>query len=173
MYTWTYGHEKEAKMDTAATALIKGIDIEEIVEALDSFYCYNLVVFHYSRAVENRLEGQAFFLLGDELEEHAAGPSLEAAKKLADRIGELGGVVTADPTLLVERSPLGAFSMPESSSDVGVILGHVLGQIRTIIGAYGAFLERVRGRDEISHRLVLHLLEEQVRLESEIEAALA
>jgi hypothetical protein len=34
MYTWTYGHEKEAKMDTAATALIKGIDIEEIVEAL-------------------------------------------------------------------------------------------------------------------------------------------
>ncbi len=63
--------------------------------------------------------------------------------------------------------------MPQSSSDVGVILGHVLGQVRTIIGEYGAFLDRVRGRDEISHRLVLHLLKEQVTLESEIEAALA
>ncbi len=165
--------EKEAKMDTAATALIKGIDIEENVEALDGCYCYNLVVFHYTRALENRLEGQASILLGHELEEHAAGPSLEAAKRLADRIGELGGAVTADPTHLVQNSPLGEFSMPESTRDVGVILGHALGQIRTIIGEYGAFLERVRGRDEISHRLVLDLLEEQVTLESEIEAALA
>ncbi len=47
-------------MGMAGTALIKGIGVEEIVEALDGFYCYNLVVFHYSRAVENRLEGQAF-----------------------------------------------------------------------------------------------------------------
>jgi hypothetical protein len=41
-----YKRQKEAKMETAATALIKGIGIEEIVEALDSFYCYNLVAFH-------------------------------------------------------------------------------------------------------------------------------
>jgi ferritin-like protein len=167
-----YKRQKEAKMETAATALIKGIGIEEIVEALDSFYCYNLVAFHYSRAVENRLEGQASFLLGDELEE-VAGQSLQAAKKLADRIGELGGVVRADPTLLVRNSPLGEYSIPDSTRDVGVILGHALGRICTIIGEYGAFLEQVRGRDEISHRLVLDLLKEQVRRESEIEAALA
>ena len=158
-------------MGKAGVGLIKGIDIEEIVDMLDSYYCYNLVVMHFSHALRNRLEGQAAFLLGDELEENAE-QGLKAAKKLADRIGDLGGVVSADPTQFVERSPLEEFSLPDSNSEVGVILGFVLERIRMIIGEYGAFLERVRGRDEISHLLVLDLLKEQVARESEIEAAL-
>jgi len=158
-------------MGKAGVGLIKGIDVEEIVDTLDSYYCYNLVVMHFSHALRNRLEGQAAFLLGDELEENAE-QGLKAAKKLADRIGDLGGVVSADPTQFVERSPLETFSLPDSNSEVGVILGFVLERIRMIIGEYGAFLERVRGRDEISHLLVLDLLKEQVARESEIEAAL-
>ena len=158
-------------MGKAGVGLIKGIDVEEIVDTLDSYYCYSLVVMHFSHALRNRLEGQAAFLLGDELEENAE-QGLKAAKKLADRIGDLGGVVSADPTQFVERSPLEEFSLPDSNSEVGVILGFVLERIRMIIGEYGAFLERVRGRDEISHLLVLDLLKEQVARESEIEAAL-
>ena len=158
-------------MGEAGVGLIKGIDVEEIVDTLDSYYCYNLVAMHFSQALRNRLEGQAAFLLGDELEENAE-QGLKAAKKLADRIGDLGGVVSADPTQFVERSPLEEFSLPDSNSEVGVILGFVLERIRMIIGEYGAFLERVRGRDEISHLLVLDLLKEQVARESEIEAAL-
>ena len=158
-------------MGKAGVGLIKGIDVEEIVDTLDSYYCYNLVAMHFSHALRNRLEGQAAFLLGDELEENAE-QGLKAAKKLADRIGDLGGVVSADPTQFIERSPLEEFSLPDSNSEVGVILGFVLERIRMIIGEYGAFLERVRGRDEISHLLVLDLLKEQVARESEIEAAL-
>ena len=158
-------------MGKAGVGLIDGIDVEEIVDTLDSYYCYNLVVMHFSHALRNRLEGQAAFLLGDELEENAE-QGHKAAKKLADRIGDLGGVVSADPTQFVERSPLEEFSLPNSNSEVCVILSFVLERIRMIIGEYGAFLERVRGRDEISHLLVLDLLKEQVARESEIEAAL-
>ena len=158
-------------MGKAGIGLIKGIDIEEIVDRLDSYYCYNLVVMHFSYALHNRSEGQAAYLLGDELEENAE-QSLKAARKLADRIGDLGGEVTADPTLFVERSPLEEFSLPASNSEVGIILGFVLERIRMIIGEYAAFLERVRERDEISHLLVLELLKEQVAREAEIEAAL-
>jgi len=129
------------------------------------------VVMHFSHALHNRLEGQTAFLLGDELEENAE-QSLKAARKLADRIGDLGGEVTADPTHFVERSLLREFSLPASNSEVGNILGFVLERIRMIIGEYAAFLERARGRDEISHLLVLDLLKEQVARESEIEAAL-
>jgi ferritin-like protein len=158
-------------MGKAGVGLIKGIDVEEIVDRLDSYYCYNLVVMHFSYALHNRLEGQAAYLLGNELEENAE-QSLKAARKLADRIGELDGAVSADPTLFVERSPLGEFSLPASNSEVGVILGFVVERIRMIIGEYEAFLERVRGRDEISYLLVLDLLKEQVAREAEIEAAL-
>jgi hypothetical protein len=108
---------------------------------------------HFSQALGNRPEGQASFLLVDELE-GVAEAALQAAKKLADRIGELRGAVTAYPALLVERSPLPEFSLPESNSEMGVTLGHVLERVRIIIGEYGAFLEEGRGRDELSHRLV-------------------
>ena len=50
-------------MGKAGVGLIKGIDVEEIVDTLDSYYCYNLVVMHFSHALHNRLEGQAAFLL--------------------------------------------------------------------------------------------------------------
>jgi len=101
---------------------------------------------HFSYALHNHLEGQAAFILGDELDEIAV-QSLEAARKLADRIGELGGEVTADPTQFVERSPLGEFSLPASKSEVGIILSFVLERICMIIREYKAFLKRVRGRD--------------------------
>jgi len=159
-------------METVGAALLKGVDVEEVVEKLDSFYCYNMVVVQFCRAMENRLEGQTSFVLGDELEE-VAEEALRAAKRLSERIGELGGEITADPSFWIERSPLPAFSMPESNSEVGVILEHVYERVRTIAREYGDFLGRVKERDELSHRLILRLLAEQVARASELEAALA
>ena len=46
-------------MGRAGNSLIKGIDIEEIIDALDSFHAQSWVVVHFSLALKNRLEGQA------------------------------------------------------------------------------------------------------------------
>jgi ferritin-like protein len=151
--------------------LVRDVDVEEVIRALDSFYCYNLVVMHWAEAVANRLEGPAAFLLGDELAE-VAESSHAAAHALADRIGALGGAVTADPGELVERSPLVEFALPGSFSDVSVIIGYALEQVQAVIGTYGGFLELVRGRDELSYQLVLRLLADEVHREADIEAAL-
>ncbi len=43
----------------------------EIIDALDSFYCYNITAALWADAAINRLEGLAIFLLGDELAEVA------------------------------------------------------------------------------------------------------
>jgi hypothetical protein len=55
----------------------------EIIDALDSFYCYNITAALWADAVINRLEGLATFLLGDELAEVVgrarAAPPPEAA----------------------------------------------------------------------------------------------
>jgi hypothetical protein len=39
--------------------LIKGIDIQEIIDALDSFHAQSWVVVHFSFGLKNMLEGQA------------------------------------------------------------------------------------------------------------------
>ena len=77
-------------MEAAGAALVRDIEPEEVVRRLDGFYSYNMVVVQFCYALENRLEGQAAFFLGDELEE-VAEEALQAVKRLADRIGELGG----------------------------------------------------------------------------------
>ena len=158
-------------MGTAGINLVRNVEVKEVVRSLDRFYCYNLAVMHWAEALANRLEGPAAFLLGSELEE-VAEHSHTAAKALADRIGDLGGAVTADPAQLVERSPLAEFSLPASFSDVGTILRYAVGQVRVIIRDYGAFLDRVRGNDELSYQLVLGLLGDEVHREADIEAAL-
>jgi hypothetical protein len=83
----TGGTEFMTRTDPAATG---------IIDALDSFYCYNITAALWADAVINRLEGLAISLLGDELAE-IADRARAAARRLADRIGDLCGAITADP----------------------------------------------------------------------------
>jgi hypothetical protein len=72
------------------------LNIKAVIEALDGFYCHNVIVSLWADAVANRLEGLAIYLLSDELPE-VAEHARKAAARLADRIGDLGGAITADP----------------------------------------------------------------------------
>jgi len=126
---------------------------------------------HFALGLKNRLEGQATILLTKPLEERAE-MSVKHAKKLADRISDLGGAVSADPTRFVEMSPLKLFSMPPSNSDVRAILSYSLEQERVIVAAYGEFLRRIKDKDDVTHYQVLQILADEVRSESDLETAL-
>jgi bacterioferritin len=159
-------------MGKAGNSLIKGIDIEEIIDTLDSFHAQSWVVVHFSLVLKNRLEGQAAaFSLSKELEEKAQ-ESIGHAKKLAERIAELGGTETGDPTEFVMLSPLKRFSMPRSNSNVNEILSFILELEHSIIRIYGDFLHRIREKDDITYHLLREILEDEVKRESEIESVL-
>jgi ferritin-like protein len=79
------------------------LDAQDVINVLDSFYCHNVVVALWADAVANRLEGMAIYLLSDELPE-VAEHARTAARRLADRIGDLGGAITADPRQLLDRA---------------------------------------------------------------------
>src|SRR5918996_4814722 len=158
-------------MGSTGNSLIKGIDIQEIIDALDSFHAQSWVIVHFSLGLKNRLEGQTAFLLSKELEEKAL-ESMKHANKLAERIAELGGIQTADPTEFVMLSPLKRFSMPSSNSDVNEILSHILELEQSIIRAYGDFLHRIRDKDDVTYHVLREILEDEVKHESEIESVL-
>ena len=154
---------------SAGNSLIRGIEVQEIIDALDSFHAQSWVVVHFSLALKNRLEGQAAFLLSKELE-NKAQESIKHAKKLAERIAELGGTETGDPTEFVMLSPLKRFSMPNSTSDIKVILYYILEQEQAIIRKYGDFMIKLRDKDDLTYHLLREILEDEIRHESEIEA---
>ena len=159
-------------MGTSGNALINNIEVAEVISALDSLYGYEMVAMHYVLAVHNRLEGQALFLLAQEIDQKVE-MNLSHARKLADRIGQLGGAVTGDPGRLIKISPIETFALPSSSSDVGEILAHILEQIRIGIRAYGHLLERTRGKDDVTYHLVLDVLKDHIDSEDEIESVMA
>ena len=70
--------------------------VHDVIDALDSFYCHNVIAALWADAVANRLEGMAIYLLSDEIPE-VAEHARAAARRLAGRIGDLGGAITADP----------------------------------------------------------------------------
>jgi hypothetical protein len=88
---------------------------QDVIDALDSFYGHNVVASLWADAVANRLEGLAIYLLSDELAE-VAGDARAAAARLAGRIGDPGGAITADPRQLLDRAPGdGEFTIPDCS----------------------------------------------------------
>ena len=159
-------------MGSAGNSLIKGIEVQEIIDTLDSFHALSWVVALFSLGLKNRLEGQAAFLLSKELEDRAQ-ESMKHAKKLAERIAELGGTETADPTDFVMLSPLKRFSMPSSNSNVNEILSYVLALEQSIIRTYGDFLHRIRDKDDATYHVLREMLEDEIRRECEIESVLA
>jgi ferritin-like protein len=145
---------------------------EDVIDALDSFYCHNVVAALWADAVANRLEGPAIYLLSDELPE-VAGHARAAAARLADRIGDLGGAITADPRQLIDRAPGdNEFTIPDCS-DPRAITSYALHRLNVIIAAYQAFLDKVRGRDDVSFALVVDLLGAETHRRADVTAALA
>jgi ferritin-like protein len=148
------------------------LPVADVIDALDSYYCHNVVVALWADAVANRLEGTAIYLLSDELPE-VAEHARAAAGRLADRIGDLGGAVTGDPRQLVDRAPgESEFTIPDCS-DPGAILTYALHRLDTIIAAYQSFLDQVRGRDDVSFALVVGLLGAEAHRRADARAALA
>jgi ferritin-like protein len=83
-------------MGSAGNSLIKGIGIHQIIYTLDSFHPQSWVLAHFSLALKDRLKGQTAFLLPNELVEKDQ-ESTKHAKKLAERIAELGELKQAIP----------------------------------------------------------------------------
>jgi ferritin-like protein len=143
-----------------------------VMDALDSFYCHNVIAALWAEAVANRLEGMAIYLLSDEIPE-VAEHARAAARRLADRIGDLGGAITADPRQLIDRAPGDVeFTIPDCSSPQA-IASYALQRLDIIIDAYQALLDKVRGRDDVSFALVVDLLAAETHRRADVIAALA
>src|SRR5215831_6253852 len=107
------------------------ITAQGVIDALDSFYCHNVVASLWADAVANRLEGMAIYLLSDELPE-VADHARAAAARLADRIGDLGGAITADPRQLIDRAPgASEYTIPDCS-DPRAIISYALQRLNII-----------------------------------------
>jgi ferritin-like protein len=136
-------------MSQAGNALLRGVDADAVVADLNRLRAAHVVAEQWLLAVENRLEGPAHYLLEDELQEQVE-VHREAAATLAERVAELDGAITGDPTRLLELSGLGSFEVPADTSDPTAITDYALERARRLIGAYAEAMDRTRDADELT-----------------------
>ena len=148
-------------MSQAGNALLRGLTPDAVVADLDRLRAVHVVAEQWLLAVENRLAGPALYLVDDEL------PELAEIHRQAG--AELGGAITGDPTKVVELSRLGPFELPADTSDPAAITDSALQRVRGLIGAYGEALARPRDADELTHRMLLKLVRQQVEIEADLE----
>jgi hypothetical protein len=77
-----------------------------------------------------------------------------ARTRSGERIAQLDGEATGDPTSLLERSLFRGFELPTKYTDIAEIMRIGLDHVRSLIRAYGELLDATRKTDELSHRLV-------------------
>jgi hypothetical protein len=143
---------------------------QDVIDALDSFYCHNVVASLWADAVANRLEAWLFTCLATSL---PRSPATRAPRPRGSPTGDLGGAITADPRQLLDRAPGdGEIAIPDCS-DPRAITGYALGRLDLIVAAYQAFLDMVRGRDDVSFALVVSLLAAETHRRADVLAALA
>jgi ferritin-like protein len=159
-------------MGRASIEVLAGhLDGAEIADELDRLYCYEQVVVHWCTGVENRLIGLASLVLGDELRRVAA-EAIAVGGRLAARIAQLGGQITADPTQFVARAPIEELRLPRDYADVEEILTVAIGYERLVIRDYHNLLSGLRDYDVITHRLLTEILAGKLAREDQLEAAL-
>ena len=95
----------------------------------------------------------------------------EVAERLAARLAQLGGEITADPTDFVTRAPIQEFSLPDDFGDVIGILTIALDYQRHVIGVYADLLDRLGPVDLVTHRL--KILAAKLAREDDLEAVVA
>ncbi len=144
-----------------------GVDVNTLIKVLNQAYCDEWLAYYQYWAGAKVAAGPQAHALIPELEEHAQ-EELDHANKLAKRIIELGGTPALSPSEWMSESTCG-YSTP-SNPDALELLQQNIQAERCAIEVYNRILERLRGRDPVTAKVILDILEDEIRHEEELEA---
>ena len=92
---------------------------------------------------------------------------LAHADVLAKRIIQLGGKPVLSPEAMLKLSGSG-YEAPENPLSASVVAQNLRGEQHAIL-AYNEILETVRGKDPITHNIILKILKDEVEHEQDLE----
>ena len=143
-----------------------GVRIKILLEELNKAYCDEWLAYIQYLEGAQVASGMPRQSLVAELEEHAA-EELKHAQKLAKRILELGGTPIIEPKMWYKYSNCG-YEAP-IDHDAVTILEQSLRSERCAIIIYNKLIKRLDGRDPVTHKILVKILEEEIEHEQELE----
>lgn len=156
-------------MGTKAKEIV-GVNVEELVKMLKKAYADEWLAYYQywvgSKIASGRMRG----IIAEELEEHA-NEELKHAGMLTNRIIILGGAPLLSPQELIKESGCG-YEAPSDPNTRKLVEQNIKGEHCAIM-TYKKLLDHVYGKDPVTYKIILEILEEEIKHEEDLEAILA
>ena len=143
-------------------------DVNRLTEELNRMVADEWVALFYYWVASQTVSGPAAHQVSAILKE-SVEEELGHATQLTERIVELGGKPISSPQEFLEKSH---HKFPPLSKTVEGILKTALNIERGVIEAYNKLAKETRETDPITHRLLVHILKDEVSEEESIETIL-
>jgi bacterioferritin len=152
-------------MGTKGQGILK-ISPEEVVALLNKALAEEwLAVFQYwagaqicRGALRPQIQGELLQHMQEELKH---------ADKLAKRIVQLGGKPVNNPADILKTSGDG-YEAPDNPSTRALLPQNIRGEQHAIL-YYNEILEKVRGKDPVTHNIVVEILKDEIEHEQDLE----
>ncbi|MDE7469046.1 MAG: hypothetical protein K2M30_02025 [Desulfovibrionaceae bacterium] len=153
-------------MTTKGVSIIE-LDVQELIKELNKAFCDEWLAYYQYWIGAEVVAGMGKHAVESEFREHAQ-EELEHATELSKRIIQLGGTPIIDPREWFKLSSCG-YIAPEDPY-VTVLLEQNIKSEQCAIGVYSKLLKMTAGgKDPVTHNLMLHILEEEVEHESDLQ----
>jgi len=155
-------------MGTKGREMIK-VDIKKLLSLLNKALADEWLAYYQywtgAKIAKGPMRGQ----VAAELEEHAS-EELEHARKLTERIIQLGGTPLLDPAQWMKETNCG-YEAPDDPFVKTLLKQNIKGE-QCAISVYSKLIDFVQGKDIITYHLLLEILEEEVEHEEDLESIL-
>ena len=154
-------------MGKQARAIVD-LSLKEIVRDLNRAYCDEWLAFYLYWYIAQIVSGRSYANIRAFLEE-IARDELEHARELANLITTLGDVPTANPMDLEKNANSSYTLPPKKSADINRIIRVVTEAEGEAIQVYHKLAKKTQNKDVNTHRLILHILSEEIEHEERFE----
>lgn len=146
---------------------IVGLDVEKLVEEMNKALADEWLAYYQYWIGSKVLMGPMRGSVEAELVEHA-NEELEHANMLVDRIIQLGGTPIIKPEDWYKMTNCG-YESPEDPEVKKILEQNIKGE-QCAIKVYQKLVKMTEGKDPISHKMFLQILEDEVEHEEDLEA---
>ena len=149
---------------------IVDVNIKELLQLMNKAYADEWLAYYQywvgSKVAVGRMRG----IIAEELEEHAK-EELHHADMLVERMIQLGGTPLLTPDAILKETNCG-YEAPKDPNTKKLLAQNIKGE-QCAIETYKSLLDFVKGKDAITEKIVLEILEDEVEHEEDLEAMLA
>lgn len=149
---------------------IVGVNVDELLKLMNKAYADEWLAYYQYWVGAKVASGRMRGFVAKELEEHAE-EELKHAGMLVDRMIQLGGGPLLTPEAILKETNCG-YDAPTDSSTKKLLAQNIKGEQCAIV-TYKKLFDFVKGKDPITEKIILEILEEEVEHEEDLEAMLA